>query len=84
MARPYKDLAELRVTPVDRGVHPLVAEGTVILEGIGFPAVDEPVPIMLTPGNEYRIRRVDSPETRDSPVWLIERRAVSQPIPPTD
>lgn len=79
MARSYRDRAELRTTPVDRGVHPLVTEGSVILEGIGFPAVEEAVPIMLTPGYEYRIREfvpAAGDEERTPGAWLIERRKV--------
>lgn len=84
VARPYKDLAECRVTPIDRGIHPLVAEGTVILDGIGHPAVPDPVPIMLSPGSEYRIRLVelmpdvDDDETHPRSVWVMERRAVGR------
>jgi hypothetical protein len=80
MARPYRDLAECRVTPIDRGVHPLVAEGTVILDGVGHPAVPDPVPIMLSPGSEYRIRQVELPtdvhddEVEPRLVWVMERR----------
>lgn len=75
MARSYRDGAELRVELVDRSVHPLVPEGTVIALGIGFPAVNEPVPLMLIPGNEYRIREVTGYSDSGDPLWLIERRA---------
>lgn len=81
MARSYRDRAELRTHLVDKSVHPLVSDGTVILDGIGFPAVDEPVPIMLTPGYEYRVREFqpETPDTDDADPdgrWLIERRKV--------
>jgi hypothetical protein len=77
MARPYRDAAELSTTPVDRSVHPLVTEGSVILEGIAFPAVEGPVPIMLVPGYEYRVRQHYFDEDgHDGPSWVMERRAV--------
>ena len=79
-SRAYRDRAELRTTPVDPNVHPLVTRGSVILDGIGFPAVDDPVPIMLTPGFEYRIREfrpnAASPDPDHEGAWLIERRRV--------
>lgn len=73
MPRSYRDQAELRTEPVDSTVHPLVTPGSVILLGIGFPAVEEPVPIMLTPGYEYRLRQI---QNDGEPVWALERRAV--------
>ena len=72
------------MTPIDRGVHPLVAEGTVILDGLGHPAVPTPVPIMLSPGSEYRIREVEVPldeaddETTPRTVWVMERRSAGR------
>lgn len=45
-----------------------------ILDGIGFPAVAEPVPIMLVPGYEYRIRMV---HTEGEDVWTLARRSVA-------
>jgi hypothetical protein len=82
MARPYRDAAELATTPVDRAIHPLVTEGAAILLGISFPAVDGPVPIMLVPGYEYRLRHVPAPghereEDREAYwTWVLERRSV--------
>jgi hypothetical protein len=76
MARPYRDAAELSTTPVNRAEHPLVTEGSAILLGIAFPAVEGPVPIMLVPGYEYRVRQHDFGDERDGTGWVMERRAV--------
>lgn len=74
MPRPYTDAAELRTELVDRGAFPLVTEASVIILGIGYPAVAEPVPIMCTPGHEYRIRMVEPPNGRSQGRWVLERR----------
>lgn len=85
MPRSYRDGAELIVELVDRKIHPLVAEGTVIVQGTGHPAVSGPVPMMLAPGNEYRIREVtgfviDNGDTDGDPLWIIERRSVGKGV----
>jgi len=72
MPRPYRDAVELLVTELDRSEHPLVVEGTVILRGTAHPAVDGPVPVMLSPGHEYRVRQVT---TDGETYWVMERRS---------
>lgn len=72
MARSYRDAVELSTAPVDKAVFPFVEEGAVILEGTRHPAVADAVPIILSPGSEYRIRCV---EVEGERVWSLSRRA---------
>lgn len=85
MPRSYRDAAELRGELVDRKIHPLVPEGTALMLGIGFPAVDDPVPLMLAPGNEYRIRQIMTTSDSDGDgagggekMWIVERRSTAK------
>lgn len=72
MARPYRDAIELLTETLDRSEHPLTVPGTVILRGSAHPAVNGAVPVMLSPGHEYRIRQV---ETDGESYWIMERRS---------
>lgn len=60
MPRPYRDAVELLTVEIDPGEHPLTVPGTVTVTGTAHPAVNGPVPILLSPGHEYRIRQITS------------------------
>lgn len=75
MARSYRDGVELRVELIDREAHPLVRPGTVIVLGTGHPAVDGPVPMMLSPGHEYRIRELIDHGDGSESLWIMEIRS---------
>jgi hypothetical protein len=79
MPRPYRDAAELVTDPVDRDLYVMVPEGSIVVRGIAFPGVEEPVPLVLMPGYDYRLRTV-SDERRSDPIWIIERRRAATGI----
>lgn len=77
MARPYRDAAELITEPVSEGALRFVPKDAVRVLGIVYPGATEPLPIVLMPGFEYRMRRFEDPER--IPGWTLERRRVGQP-----
>lgn len=76
MARPYRDATEVATEPLNRDEWFLTPEGSVLVRGVYFPGMREPLPIVLAPGYEYRIRQSEHDEER---FWVIERRATTSP-----
>ena len=57
---------------------PFISTDTKIVVGVVAPASADPIPIVLLPGFEYRLREWRNPETHDVH-WLLERRKSGQP-----
>ena len=72
MARPYGDPVEVLTGPVP-SQSPFISGDTKVVLGAVAPASAEPIPIVLAPGFEYRMREWRNPDTHDVH-WLIERR----------
>lgn len=77
MARPYADPVEIITEPIP-AQSPFIPADAKIVVGAVAPASPEPIPIVLLPGFEYRLREWRHPETHDVH-WLLERRRSAQP-----
>lgn len=73
MGNPYRDIARLATAPADVEQFPALTPGDVRLDGLAVPYATEPLPIILTPGFEYRIREVGANGTA---YWVLERRHI--------
>ena len=71
MGRPYRDVMRLVTEPADVEQFPALAPGDVRLLGLDVPYADAPLPVILTPGFEYRLRQVVA---HGVAFWVIERR----------
>ena len=72
MARPYGDPVEILTGPVP-SQSPFISGDTKVVLGVVAPASAEPIPIVLAPGFEYRMREWRHPETHEIH-WRLERR----------
>lgn len=77
MPRPYGEPVEIVTEPIP-AVSPFIPEDAKIVVGAIAPASPEPIPIVLLPGFEYRIREWRHPSTHDIH-WRLERRKSTQP-----
>jgi hypothetical protein len=76
MARPYGDPVEIVTAPTTTQ-SPFIPGDAKIIVGVVAPASLDPIPIVLLPGFEYRMREWRHPETHELH-WLIERRKSAQ------
>ena len=77
MARPYTDPVEVITEPIP-ATSPFIPADSRIVVGVVAPASPEPIPIVLLPGFEYRMREWRHPQT-GVVHWRLERRkATSQ------
>ena len=76
MARPYGDPVEI-VTDSTLAQSPFIPAEAKIVVGAVAPASPDPMPIVLLPGFEYRMREWRHPDTHEVH-WLLERRKSSQ------
>lgn len=76
MARPYTDPVEIVTAPIPAS-SPFIPVDARIVAGAVAPASPDPLPIVLLPDFEYRLREWRHPQTRDVH-WLLERRKSTQ------
>ena len=76
MARPYTDPVEILTEPIPAQSPFIPAEAKIVVGAIG-PATPEPIPIVLLPGFEYRMREWRHPTTGEVH-WRLERRKSAQ------
>jgi len=76
MARPYGDPVELVTAPIP-AQSPFIPAGAKIVVGAVAPASPDPIPVVLLPGFEYRMREWRNPDTHEVH-WLVERRKSGQ------
>ncbi len=72
MARPYGDPIEIVTAPIP-AQSPFIPVDAKIVVGAVAPASPEPIPMVLLPGFEYRMREWRHPDAHEIH-WLIERR----------
>ena len=75
--RPYGDPVEI-VTAPTAAQSPFIPPDAKIVVGAVAPASPDPVPIVLLPGFEYRMREWRHPTTHEIH-WRLERRKSTQP-----
>jgi hypothetical protein len=76
MPRPYGDPVEIVTAPIP-ALSPFIPADSKIVVGAVAPASPGPIPIVLLPGFEYRLRQWRHPQTHDVH-WLLERRKSGQ------
>ena len=76
MARPYADPIEIVTKPV-QSQSPFIPTSAKMVVGAVAPTSLDPVPIVLLPGFEYRLRGWTNPRTCE-PHWMLERRRVGR------
>src|SRR3954447_11429560 len=76
MPRPYADPVEIVTAPIP-AQSPFIPADAKIVVGAIAPASPEPIPIVLLPGFEYRVRTWRHPDTHELH-WLLERRKSAQ------
>ena len=76
MARPYSDPVEILTEPIP-AQSPFIPLDAKIVVGAVAPASPDPIPIVLLPGFEYRMREWRHPNTGEIH-WRLERRKSSQ------
>jgi hypothetical protein len=76
MPRPYAEPVEIVTAPIPAR-SPFIPEDAKIVVGVVAPASPDPIPIVLLPGFEYRLREWRHPETHQLH-WLLERRRGAQ------
>jgi hypothetical protein len=76
MPRPYTDPVEIITAPIPAQSPFIPADAKIVVGTIG-PAVPEPIPIVLLPGFEYRMREWRHPDTHEVH-WRLERRKSAQ------
>ena len=76
MARPYADPVELVTAPIP-AQSPFIPTDAKIVVGAVAPASPDPIPIVLLPGFEYRMREWRHPNTHQTH-WRLERRKSAQ------
>jgi hypothetical protein len=76
MARPYGDPVEIVTAPIP-AQSPFIPTDSKIVVGAVAPASPDPIPIVLLPGFEYRLREWRHPSTHEIH-WLLERRKSAQ------
>ena len=72
MPRPYGDPVEIVTAPIP-AQSPFIPTDAKIVVGAVAPASPDPIPIVLLPGFEYRMREWRHPDTHEVH-WLLERR----------
>ena len=72
MPRPYTDPVEIVTGPVP-AQSPFIPADAKIVVGVVAPASPDPIPIVLLPGFEYRMREWRHPDTHEIH-WQLERR----------
>ena len=72
MARPYGDPVEIVTGPIP-AQSPFIPLEAKIVVGVVGAASPDPIPMVLLPGFEYRLREWRHPQTHDVH-WLLERR----------
>src|SRR3954454_456509 len=77
MPRPYADPVEIVTGPIP-AQSPFIPADAKIVVGAVAPASPEPIPIVLLPGFEYRMREWRHPDTHEIH-WQLERRKSAQP-----
>lgn len=77
MARPYGEPVEIITAPIP-AQSPFIPADAKIVVGAVAPAAPEPIPIVLLPGFEYRLRQWRHPQTHEVH-WVLERRKATQP-----
>src|SRR3954468_5017394 len=76
MARPYADPVEIITQPIP-ATSPFIPPDSKIVVGVVAPASPDPIPIVLLPGFEYRLREWRHPDTHEI-YWRLERRKAAQ------
>jgi len=76
MARPYADPVEIVTAPIP-AQSPFIPVDAKIVMGVIAPASPDPIPMVLLPGFEFRLREWRHPETHEVH-WLLERRKSTQ------
>jgi hypothetical protein len=76
MPRPYGDPVEIITAPVP-AQSPFIPTDAKIVVGAVAPASPDPIPIVLLPGFEYRMREWRHPNTYQVH-WRLERRKSAQ------
>ena len=76
MPRPYADPVEIVTAPIP-AQSPFIPADAKIVVGAVAPASPEPIPIVLLPGFEYRMREWRHPQTHVIH-WQLERRKSTQ------
>jgi len=76
MARPYSDPVEILTEPIP-AQSPFIPLDAKIVVGAVAPASPDPIPIVLLPGFEYRMREWRHPNTGEIH-WRLERRKSAQ------
>lgn len=82
MARPYGDPVEIVTGPIP-AQSPFIPLEARIVMGLVAPASPDPIPVVLLPGFEYRMREWRHPETHELH-WLLERRKSASPTADED
>ena len=72
MARPYAEPVKIVTGPVP-AQSPFIPTDAKIVVGVVAPASPDPIPVVLLPGFEYRMREWRDPVTHEIH-WLLERR----------
>jgi hypothetical protein len=72
MPRPYSDPVEIVTSPIPAQSPFIPAEAKIVV-GVVAPASADPIPIVLLPGFEYRMREWRNPDTHEVH-WRLERR----------
>jgi hypothetical protein len=72
MPRPYGDPVEIVTAPIP-AQSPFIPADAKIVVGAVAPASPDPIPIVLLPGFEYRMREWRHPNTHEIH-WRLERR----------
>ena len=78
MARPYGDPVEVVTAPIP-AQSPFIPTDSKIVTGVVAPASPDPIPMVLLPGFEYRLREWRHPQTHEIH-WLLERRKAIQQV----
>src|SRR6186997_1421468 len=76
MPRPYGDPVEIVTGPIP-AQSPFIPVDAKIVVGAVAPASPDPIPLVLLPGFEYRLREWRHPSTHENH-WLLERRKSAQ------
>ena len=76
VARPYGDPVEIVTAPIP-AQSPFIPGDAKIVVGAVAPASPDPIPIVLLPAFEYRMREWRHPDTHEVH-WLLERRKSAQ------
>jgi hypothetical protein len=74
--RPYTDPVEIITAPVP-AQSPFIPTDAKIVVGAVAPASPDPIPIVLLPDSEYRMREWRHPDTHEVH-WRFERRRAAQ------